>query len=84
MIGSYICIPALTEVGYLTFVGGMAIQTRFPWAAFNEEWQDGLVAYARSEYENAKRAGNAVQKVCIDHINLERKSFHPRIDLKGL
>lgn len=84
MSGNWVSVPAPAEVGYWTAVGGMLIQTRFPWDAFDKEWQDGLVAYARSEYDNAKRAGNEVEKVCIDHINLARKSFHPRIDFKGL
>jgi hypothetical protein len=81
---AYRCYPAPREVGYWTEIDGMLIQTRFTWDAFDKEWQEGLLAYARSEYELAARLGKTVERISIDHISLARKSFYPEISYKGL
>ena len=74
----------MSEHGFDTVIDGMTIHTRFPWADFTEKWQDGMVAYVRSEYANAARAGNDVAQVVIDHINVQAQTFQPRIDLRHL
>lgn len=82
-------VRALNPLGYLTeFVvhddgsGVGVIHTRFPWEDFDEEWQEGFIAYARQVYVAERGAGRVVTRVAFDHISLKRKTFQPRIDLE--
>lgn len=83
--GSWVCVqcPIAGVPGYLTIVDGMAMHTRFPWPAFDQDWRDEFTKFARVHFQNPP-AGWEVTHIAFDHINLQRKTFEPRVDLRRL
>lgn len=58
--------------------------TKFPWSDFNEEWQAGLVEFARQVYLTEGARDRVVEQVAFDHIRTAQGTFEPRIDFGGI
>lgn len=64
---------------HITVLSGIPLHTRFPWAAFEEKWHDEFKRLAAFHSQNP-----LVEAIFIDHVNVKRETYQPRIDLKAL
>lgn len=75
-------VGSRNDASHETVIEGMIIRTRFPWKAFDKEWQKGMIDYARQAYTKEAALGREVERVAFDHVNVKNKTFQPRIDFK--